>query len=364
MFHPVYRITPTTTTALMEIEASRQAVVELPLDVGVLSGLRHTAKLLSTHFSTQIEGNRLTPAQVEEALAGAHFPARERDEKEVRNYYRAFEEVEALVARPGPIREDDLRRLHALVLTGRSRATPYRDGQNVIRDSGSGAIVYMPPEAKDVPALMEALVAWVNGSIASRELPAPIIAAIAHCQFATVHPYHDGNGRTARLIATLILHRTGYGLKGIYSLEEHYAQDLRAYHRALAIGPSHNYYLGRAEAEMTGFIEYFCQGMEKALAAVRAQAVKAANRGANDASPLLRQLDPRQRRVLELFQGRGTATTAEIAAHLGLSPRTVAALCRAWAKSGFLAAHDPSRKNRSYRLGDAYERTVIGTNVR
>ena len=54
----------------------------------------------------------------------------------------------------------------------------------------------------------------------------PVVVALAHYQFATIHPYFDGNGRTARLLTTLILHRSGYGLNGIYSLEEYYAQNL------------------------------------------------------------------------------------------------------------------------------------------
>lgn len=358
MFAPVYELTPAITKALMEIEASRQAVIELPIDVAVLASLRETARLAATHYSTQIEGNRLTRAQVEEALAGAHFPGRERDEAEVRHYYRALEHVEGLAQRPGRITEDDLRRIHGLVLHGRSTRSPYREGQNVIRDSASGGIVYLPPEAHDVPGLMAALVDWVNAELDRRELPTPIVAAIAHYQYATIHPYYDGNGRTARLLTTLILHKSGYGLKGIYSLEEHYVRDLAGYYAALAVGPSHNYYLGRAEAEITGFLDYFCRSMADAFSAVRMQAARAVARDARDASPLLRQLDPRQRRVLELYRDQGAATTAEIAAHLGLSPRTVTRLARQWVAEGFLDHHDRSRKRRSYRLGPAYERLV------
>ena len=343
----------------MAIEADRQAISALPIDVEMLASLRETARLLATHYSTQIEGNRLTQAQVQETLAGARFPGRERDATEVRHYYRAIEEVERLAQRPGPITEDDIRRIHGLVMGGRSAPTPYRDGQNIIRDSISGSIVYLPPEAGDVPSLIADLVSWVNDALEQGALPVPLVAALAHSQFATIHPYYDGNGRTARLLTTLILHRAGYGLKGLYSLEEHYAQNLAGYYGALAVGPSHNYYFGRAEADVTSFVAYFCRGMAAALAAVRAQAMQAARRGAQDRSPLLRRLDPRQRRLLTLFRRQGTATTGEIATHLGLSPRTVVALCRNWLAGGFLALHDPSRKNRSYALGPDYERLVV-----
>ena len=342
----------------MSVEADRQAIIELPIDVEMLSSLRETARLAATHYSTQIEGNRLTQTQVQETLAGARFPGRERDATEVRNYYQAIEEAELLAKRSGPIAEADIQRIHGRVIAGRPSPTPYRDGQNVISDSISGGIVYMPPEAKDVPTLMGDLVAWINDELERGEFPAPIVASLAHYQYATIHPYYDGNGRTARLLTTLILHRVGYGLKGIYSLEEYYARNLTGYYEALAVGSSHNYYFGRAEADVTGFIGYFCLGMAEAFAAVRAQAVQAARRGAWDHSPLLRRLDPRQRRLLDLFRRQGTAKGGEIAAHLGLSTRTVATLCRNWLAVGFLSLQDPSRKNRSYRLGPEYERLV------
>lgn len=342
----------------MDIEASRQAVVDLRIDVGVLASLRQTARFVATHYSTQIEGNRLTQAQVREAIEGARFPGRERDEMEVRNYFRALEEVERLGATSGKITEKDVRLIHALVMSGKAKPTPYRDGQNVIRDAGSNAIVYMPPEAKDVQALMSELVAWIEEQRAANELPAPIIASLAHYQFATIHPYYDGNGRTARLLTSLVLHKSGYGLKGIYSLDEYYARDLAGYYSVLSVGPSHNYYEGRAVSDVTSFVEYFCRGMAEAFAKVRAQAGSAQRRGARDESEMLRQLDPRQRRVIELFRDRGAATTLEIAETLRLSPRTVRDLCREWVQVGFLEVCDASRKGRTYRLSPVWASLV------
>lgn len=354
MFSPVFTITPAITKALMSIEADRQAVANLPIDVSVIASLRETAKLVSTHYSTQIEGNRLTQAQVKEAVGGSRFPGKERDELEVRCHYRALEIVEKLADEGNPLTEEQLQSIHGIVMTGQPKPTPYRDGQNVIRNSLNKEIVYMPPEAKSVPELMADLVTWINRQMYESDLPVPMIAALAHYQFATIHPYYDGNGRTARLLANLILHKAGYGLKGIYSLDEYYARNLTEYYSNLTIGPSHNYHLGRAEADVTGFISFFCIGMAEAFSAVRAQAAKAAQRGAQDRTGQLRNLDPRERRLLELFRQQGTATAAEIATHLGLAPRTVVGLCRAWLKTGFLELKNASRKNRAYRLGKDY----------
>ena len=224
-FEPNFTIGPRVAKALMRIEASREVVDSLPLSVAMLDSLRTSARLLSTHYSTQIEGNRLSPGQVQDVLrGGGPFRGRERDEREVRHYHRALEYMEALAKSKTPISEMMIRTLHGLVEHGRRKPTPYRDGQNVIRDGRTGAMVYLPPEAKDVPRLMAALVAWIVSQLKSQDLPVPVIAALAHYQFATIHPWFDGNGRTARLLTTLILHRGGYGLGGIYSLEEYYAK--------------------------------------------------------------------------------------------------------------------------------------------
>lgn len=121
---------------------------------------------------------------------------------------------------------------------------------------------------------------WINASVVQDELPIPMIAALAHYQFATIHPYYHGNGRTARLLTTFILHRYGYGLKGIYALEAYYARKLEDYYNALDVGEGHNYYVGnRAEADVTGFIEYFVRGMANSFAKVREQRVSKSRSG-------------------------------------------------------------------------------------
>jgi len=272
MFQPKFQITPAMAKALMTIEACRQAVDRLPLTVAMLDLLRKTARLMSTHYSTQIEGNRLSASQIEQVLdGGGRFPGRERDEIEVRNYYRAVEFVELSVDSPRQLSVRLIQTIHGLVMSGKKKPTPYRDGQNVIRHSGNGRIIYLPPEANDVPLLMQELIDWIVCELNQNELPVPLIAGLAHYQFATIHPYYDGNGRTARLLTSLILHRGRYGLRGIHSLEEYYARNLPGYYDAIATGPGHNYYTGRAEAAATPFLVYFCEGMADNFSHVHAQ---------------------------------------------------------------------------------------------
>jgi Fic family protein len=350
MFAPNFAISPRLSQALLLIESLRLQIQGAHVSGALLASLRQTALLASTHFSTFIEGNRLTLPEVAAVNRGEKILGLNRDETEVRNHFKAVEHMERLAERLVPLSEEEIQTVHGLVLDGRLHATPYRNQQNVIRDSGSGRIVYLPPEPQDVPALMADLIDWVNCGIEAKQLSIPLIAGLAHYQFATIHPYLDGNGRTARLLATLILRRAGFGLQGIYSLDEHYAKDLGAYYAALTVG-SHNYYMGRAEADLTPFLTFFCEGMAEAFSAISSAVERTAQSPGEGQAALLRALDPRQRKLLPLFRAQGSASASEMAQWLGLSPRTLVELSREWIASGFLDYQDRSRKIRSYRLG-------------
>lgn len=358
-FKPTYSLTPGIVRALMRIEAAKEKVALLPVNPTVLASLRETAKLYTTHYSTMIEGNQLKPDEIKKVIQlKGHFPGRERDEHEVKGYYAALAQLEQYVAQNHPVTEKVIQVLHALVMSdGKTcvKATPYRDGQNVIKDGVTGTIVYMPPEAKDVPGLMRNLVSWIKEN---KELPYPIVAGIVHYQFATIHPYYDGNGRTSRLLTTLVLHLGGYDLKGLYSLEEYYAKNLLGYYRAISIGPSHNYYFGRAESDITPWLEYFAEGMSFAFEKVVAQMIESHEKGEKDHSGLLRTLDPKQRKSLELFKEYKVVTAKQIGALFGFQPRTNAALCKKWVEGGFLEIVDPSNKARKYKLTNIYDSLV------
>ena len=361
MFQPKFIITPKVANALMRIEAARQALSDLPMTPKVQARLRETARLLSTHYSTQIEGNRLTLDEASRVIRkDEHFPGRQRDEQEVLGYYRALDELENLAGKKTKITERTVQTLHALVMGGKRgkvKPSPYRGGQNVIRDAQSGAMVYLPPEAKDVSGLMADLLVWLDQKQKDL-LPCPLRAAVAHYQFATIHPYYDGNGRTARLLATLILYLGGYDLKGFYSLEEYYARDLSSYYTALAVGPSHNYYLGRADTYITAWVEYFTISMTEAVESVQRRAKIESKSGAKDKSELLRQLDARQRKVLDLFRESAWVTSTQIEKTLGLTGRTARHLCLKWVELEFFIVVDPSKKARKYGLNRALARQL------
>lgn len=353
-FKPHYQITTTIANNLMRIEQIKEQVRSLPITAQVLAGLRETARLASTHYSTKIEGNRLTQREVINVINhGEHIPARQRDEKEILGYYEALTYMEKLIDEKKEASETALKKIHALVMSGgkkKVKPSEYRDGQNVIRDSYTHSIVYLPPEAHDVPQLMKELLVWLQQT-EDDQIPCPLQAGIAHYQYATIHPYYDGNGRTARLLTSWILHHCGYGLKGIYSLEDYYAQDLQAYYKALSKGPSHNYYFGRAEADITPWLEYFIKGMAASFEKVRN---RAAAEHKKDTSAPLRSLDPKQRKVVALFQKQHSITSKDVQELFHLTARTARAWCLSWVSEGFLSIENPSNKKRTYTLASNY----------
>jgi Fic family protein len=356
-WHPTYTITSSIARRLMEIESARVVVEKTPLPAAVQAELARKAHVRATHYSTRIEGNRLTLEEAEQVISHTRrqFAGRERDVAEVQNYWNALIQVEQWATKTKPVTEDAIRRIHAIVMNGsRAKPLPYRDGQNVIRDSATGAIIYLPPEAADVPVLMHGLVDWVHR--AQREqVPGVIIAALAHYQFVTIHPYYDGNGRTARLLATFILHASGYGLNGLFSLEEYHARDLEAYYGALDVGDHHNYYFGRAKADLTDWLEYFTTTLETVFRAAKDEALRCAEQGIPTEPKELHRLDHRARTVLGLFARQKTITSGDVSHALGLSQRMSRVLLSQWVADGWLLVADSSKRARSYSLAPEYQ---------
>lgn len=362
MWRPRFTITPEIANALMRIEAARAIVDQTPLPPAAAEELRRKARLRSTHYSTQIEGNRLTLEEASRVISGQpiNTVGKERDVREVKNYWNAFLRVEDWAARQRPLTESLIKSLHALVeKSPRAKPSAYRDGQNVIRDSATGRIFYLPPMAKDVPSLMSAL---IDGCAQSEreKLPIPLIAALIHYQFVTIHPYYDGNGRTARLLATFILQRGGYGLNGIFSLEEFHARDLDAYYQSLSLHPHHNYYEGRAEADITSWLLYFISTLERVFILAQEEALHIAREGMPIEPTAIRRLDARTRRLLSMFASSETITASTVAVLFGFSDRAARSILKGLVAQGVLDVANPSNRSRSYKLSEVY-RKLIGS---
>jgi Fic family protein len=105
----------------------------------------------------------------------------------------------------------------------------FRQTQNRLVDVAGQRQVFLPPPPGEVPRLVAELTAWAQEQ---KSTPAPLVAAMVHCRFAGIHPFSDGNGRTARILASLAMYRGGYRSPEFTSLEEWWGAHVTDYYRA------------------------------------------------------------------------------------------------------------------------------------
>lgn len=135
-------------------------------------------------------------------------------------------------------------------------------------------------------------------------------------------------------------------------------QHNKRYKRTISIGPSHNYYFGRAQSDITDWVEYFTEGMAFSFEKVVAQMVASNEKSEKDYFELMRTL-PKQRKVVELFKEYDVVTAKQIGELFGFQPRPSAALCKKWAEGRFLEIVDYSNKARKYKLAPPYYTFVM-----
>lgn len=111
---------------------------------------------------------------------------------------------------------------------------------------------------------------------------------------------------------------------------------------------------------ITKWVEYFVNGMAVSFEKVLQQMEEAKSQDSPDQSALIRKLDPKQRKALELFKEFETITSHQIGELFGFKPRTSAALCASWVESCFLTIVDPSNKGRKYKLSAGYQKLING----
>lgn len=355
MLKPKFSITSTMINNLLKIERSSVIVEQLPLPATILDELKREAQEVTVILSTKLEGNTLDEDIKRKAL---YKSSSNDEEQEVYNLMKATQFLDESEGRELPITEEWIKKLHAIIQVvhgRRPRFSEYRSKQNKVGNRNQSGF-YLPPEYQDVPVLMEDLVAWIN-SPQHVDLAAPIKAGVAMWQLLTIHPYMDGNGRTARMIATYLLRRGGYGLKGLFVLENFYDRNLNEYYRALQMGLSHNYYFGRNDADLTPWLEYFLNGLAEVYSEA-AEIVRQKNSQLLKVEPeLIRKLDVQQRSLFrQLAFKQHAVSITELCRLLDAGERTVREKVKKWMEEGFLEPKDPeAQRVRTVVLAAQYE---------
>lgn len=347
-FAPRFTISHPITAALTRIERARGFLEAAKLSEDWIRRMGERALVLEAHHTTHIEGTRLTLEQAERLWAGERVPEADPDDvRELLNYRAAFDFVSQYLGSGGPITEGLIRTIHKRLTEGvrGGAAAPgeYRRVQNYVVNSATKEVVYTPPPAHDVPILMQELVAWLNGE---REVHPVLVSGVAQFQLVHIHPFLDGNGRALRLLSTLCLYRAGYDFKRLFTISEYYDRDRPAFYRTIQS-------VREREMDLTGWLEYFTEGLATHLSEVQARGERAIR---GDVLAREHGLSERQALTLGHVLEHGRLTIQEYQA---LCPRenrrTLQRDLKAMVDKGLLAERGtgPTDPTRHYRLAEA-----------
>jgi Fic family protein len=263
-FNPKFTITNRMTSAITRIERARGFLEAARLSDDWVRDMGNQALIKEAHHTTHIEGTRLTLDQAERLWKGETVPEADPDDtRELLNYRSAFEFVSECLDSGDPITQGMIREIHRKLLEGvrGGKADPgaYRRIQNYVANSKTGAVIYTPPSAAEIPIMMSEMVKWFNSDL---KIHPVLISGIAQFQLVQIHPFLDGNGRTSRLLSTLCLYKAGYDFKRLFTISEYYDRDRSTFYKTIQS-------VRENDMDMTGWLEYFITGLQTQMVEVK-----------------------------------------------------------------------------------------------
>ena len=197
MYKPPFTITNKMLNASIAIAqkiekiCSFQSLKRMPI-------LRKNNRIKSIHSSLAIEANSLSLNQVRDVIDGHPVIGPKREIEEVKDAYNAYQIIEKYNC----FREKDLLKAHDIIARFIDKEHGrYRSHSEGVVDE-LGKVIHVAPSEKMVPQLMGDLFNWIKND---KETPLLIKSCIFHYEFVFIHPFGDGNGRTARLWQNVLL---------------------------------------------------------------------------------------------------------------------------------------------------------------
>lgn len=339
---------------ITEIEKNRYRVSTVKVSRSVASKLRKNSKKKSSYASNKIEGNPLSEKQVDEVIDRDERKHFLKPEQEVRNYFLALNYLEEKAKRKEPFSKKLILDVQQYVEKGASKEKigfrgPMPPGVLfAVYDSQTGNPDYIPPEYIDIPGLLDELVEYVN---TTDDHPL-IVAAIVHYQLVTIHPFEDGNGRTARLLSGYVLDINGYGFNGIGSLEEYFAYDVSEYYESIQMGLPALYYSGRNEPPHPEiWINYFLRMVQLYSNKV---CELSEDSSFEEITGSLSYLKEKEKELLLFLMKhyKREFTPVELSRKFDVTNKTIINRLSVLAKNGFVEPIMVNERIRSYRLSD------------
>lgn len=260
-FKPQYSITPKLLDTIKKISVQIAALNSRRFPKVILAEFERHAREVSSYSSTSIEGNPLPLTEVKKILK--NLPQNITDsQKEVLNYNQALIKLNTAAAKKKPLFFDLplILDIHKTVVNGlltKDNCGALRNEAVLVNDPRQGKTVYWPPDHQLVPELMKNLVDFARNN--APVLDPIVLSGIFHKQFVVIHPFIDGNGRTARLATKLLLAGMGLNTFNLFSFENYYNRNVSRYFHY--VGTYGNYYDIAQTIDFTPWLEYFAEGI-------------------------------------------------------------------------------------------------------
>ncbi|MBU0535253.1 Fic family protein [Patescibacteria group bacterium] len=340
MLKPRYQITHLILDHLTKISAAREVIINAPLVPKWELDLRREALIRSAHASTSIEGNSLSYEEVSNLEIGREVTAFGKDRQEVLNYFDALKYLDKLIM-VEKITNKDILKLHKMITTktldNPEYSGKYRHGNQyvIVGNRFTGEITYKPPATREVPELMEDFLDFIN-EIDFKKLNPVLVAGIVHYEFVRIHPFIDGNGRTARILATYILLKSGFDTKRFFALDDFYNSDRPGYYAALKT-------VNSTKRELTEWLEYFCEGVDVSLEAVRKKIMLLTGGKSRDMGFNQIALGEKHMKIVEYVRKNASVTNKKVRELLNVSNKTAYQVLETLCKYNVLAKRGGGR---------------------
>jgi len=307
VFKPRFRYTDSIVNNLIEITSARELILNAYLVPKWEVSLKREALIKAAHASTAIEGNPLTLEEVSRLARGRKVVATKKAKKEVLNYLNVLEHIERY-QKNGRIEEKHILNLHRDI-TRKTLENPnwegkYRRIKVYVGNRITGEVIFEPPPSEEVPSLMKNFIKWLN-SEESLKLHPVLVAGISHYEFVRIHPFVDGNGRTARALATLILYIRGFDIKRFFTLDDYYDRDRRAYYSALKS-------VNQNTLDLTQWLKYSTEGVKVSILRVKEKVLQLSIEGKKRKDKGQIALTEKQMKIVEFMQRNGRITSSNI----------------------------------------------------
>lgn len=258
MYRPKFSISLHLSKLIDEIATLRERIINAPIQIAWKPALQKEMEIRNAMGSSAIEGYVLSLPEVKALASGINMGKKLNiTERAVVNYIGALRYISRNSGKSN-ITNADICKLHKII--GESAveygiAGDYRSVQNYVVNN-IGSVIYTPPQASKIPALMKEFTKWINEESA---LNLPVISSgIIHYHFVEIHPFTDGNGRVARALGTWELLRRKFDTLHIFAIDDIIYEHKKNYYSAL-----NNVH--KEKGDLTHWLEFYSEIIAESL---------------------------------------------------------------------------------------------------